>query len=258
MASVSALVLRTAGTNCDAETVHALKTCGAKVDLLHLSELLADPDRLSSYSILAIPGGFSYGDDIAAGRILANELKLKLGPALRKFVADGRIVVGICNGFQVLTKAGLLPGADLSSFSQTATLTQNDSGRFQAEWVGMKRENSRARWLAAMPPKFELPIAHGEGKFVAKDAKALQALEKNGQVVFRYAPRNPNGSSNAIAGICNEGGNVVGLMPHPERFVTHYQHPAWTRTPARAGAATPGLLFWKSAVQQAKKLKGKK
>jgi phosphoribosylformylglycinamidine synthase len=256
--SVQALVVRTAGTNCDAETVHALETCGAKADLLHLRELVADPRRLSRYQIMVIPGGFSYGDDIAAGKILANELKFKLGGALRQFVSEGRIVIGICNGFQVLTKAGLLPGADLDQFSQNATLTQNDSGRFQAHWVGMKAEKSRAAWLKGFPSKFELPIAHGEGKFLAKDAATLRALEKNRQVVFRYAPGNPNGSTRAIAGICNEGGNVVGLMPHPERYITPYQHPAWTRQPVRAGASTPGLLFWKSAVAQAKKVKGKK
>lgn len=247
-----ALVLRTAGTNCDMETIHALKICGARVDVLHLSELTADPKRLFQYAILVIPGGFSYGDDVAAGKILANELKFKLREELARFVSQGRLVIGVCNGFQVLVKAGLLPGSAAFDFQQNATLTQNDSGRFQCEWVGMKKENSRARWLKSVPKSFELPIAHGEGKFVAKDAKALQELEKNGQVVFRYSPGNPNGSTRAIAGICDRTGNVVGLMPHPERYVADVQHPAWTRR--NAEQQTPGYLFWKSAVEQASKI----
>lgn len=262
--SPRALVLRTAGTNCDMETVHALKTCGARVDVLHLSELLADPKRLFQYAILVVPGGFSYGDDVAAGKILANELKFKLRGDLQRFVSQGRLVIGVCNGFQVLVKAGLLPGGQASvsradargsaafDFRQNATLTQNDSGRFQCEWVGMKKENSRARWLKSVPGAFELPIAHGEGKFVAQNAKTLAELEKNGQVVFRYSPGNPNGSTRAIAGICDRTGNVIGLMPHPERYITSVQHPAWTRK--NNDDPTPGYLFWKSAVDQAAKI----
>lgn len=252
MASVKALVLRTAGTNCDGETLHALQACGARASSLHLNEILKEPRVLETFSILVVPGGFSYGDDIAAGKILANEMKAKLGPEIRNFVGKGKIVIGICNGFQVLVKLGLIPGTDGNFFGQNATLTYNDSGRFQCEWVAMKREKSRARWLAAVPQNFELPMAHGEGKFTAKNAKILRDLEKNGQVVFRYAGRNPNGSANAIAGVCNPGGNVIGLMPHPERYVTHTQHPCWTRH--RPAKETPGLIFWKSAVAHASRL----
>ncbi len=244
-----ALVVRTAGTNCDNETMHALKIAGASPHLRHLREILKTPDELFNYKILVIPGGFSYGDDVAAGKILANELRFKLNQQLGKFVAQKRLVIGICNGFQVLVKTGLLPGDDAISFVQDSTLTQNDSGRFQCEWVQVKREKSRATWLSKLPSDFHLPIAHGEGKFVAKDAKLLRKIEDNGQVIFSYNPVNPNGSSHAIAGICNASGNVVGLMPHPERYVTSFQHPAWTRM--KENKATPGFLFWQGAVKYA-------
>ena len=247
-----ALVLRTAGTNCDQETLHALKLCGARADLRHLSEILKSPKEILDYSILVIPGGFSYGDDVAAGKILANEFRFKLKRELAQFVAEKRLVIGICNGFQVLVKTGLLPGDEAGGFTQNSTLTQNDSGRFQCEWVGMKTEKSRAAWLSALPKAFDLPIAHGEGRFVAGGPALLKSLEKNRQVILRYSPGNPNGSSRAIAGICNLAGNVVGLMPHPERYVSHFQHPAWT---SRSEAVkTPGYLFWQGAVRYARSI----
>lgn len=253
--AVRALVLRTAGTNCDGETVHALKACGAEPDLIHIRKIFDAPETLSRYSVMVIPGGFSYGDDVSAGKILANELRFKLGDPIKKFVSVKKLVIGICNGFQVLVKTGFLPGFDLEGVSQTTTLTNNDSRRFQCEWVWMKKESSRAAWLSGLPLKFQLPIAHGEGKFVTRDSKTLSALEKNRQILFRYFPVNPNGSTRAIAGICNAEGNVIGMMPHPERYVNRYQHPAWTRN----GLAdqTPGLVFWKSVVAQARKVKAK-
>ncbi|OGR83911.1 MAG: phosphoribosylformylglycinamidine synthase I [Elusimicrobia bacterium RIFCSPLOWO2_01_FULL_54_10] len=249
---IKALVLRTAGTNCDQETLHALKLGGAEPHLRHLREILSDGSGLSKYRILVIPGGFSYGDDVAAGKILANELRLKLKAELAKFVDAKRLVIGVCNGFQVLVKAGLLPGDAELSFDQTATLTQNDSGRFQCEWVPVKKEKSRAGWLSALPLAFDLPIAHGEGKFISKNQEFLKHLEKNRQVILRYSPGNPNGSTRSIAGICNESGNVVGLMPHPERYVTSFQHPAWTSM--KAVGSTAGYLFWQGAVKYARSL----
>ena len=252
MKKIKVLVSRTAGTNCDQETVHALRSCGAQVDLVHLGQLVASPKRLLDYSMWVIPGGFSYGDDVAAGKILANELKYKLPEAVQNFVREGRLLIGICNGFQVLVKLGLLPSLD-GTLTQTATLAHNTSGRFQCQWVGMKTEKSRAQWLNKLPKKFELPMAHGEGKFIAIDKKTLNALEKNKQVVFRYAPKNPNGSQNDIAGICNVSGNVVGLMPHPERYVSAYQHPNWGTQKANGALpkTTVGLMFWQQALRQA-------
>ena len=154
-------------------------------------------------------------------------------------------MIGICNGFQVLVKTGYLPGT--SERSQTATLTSNDSGQFQCHWVRLKREKSACAWLNETEAAWELPMAHGEGKFITQDAATLTLLEKRKQVVFRYLGKNPNGSIHAIAGICNEKGNVVGLMPHPERHVMSTQHPEWTRRKP-SDKPTVGLQFFMAAV----------
>ncbi len=255
--TVKALVIRTAGTNCDQETIHALRINGVDSDLVHINRLLKGQIRLHPYQILVFPGGFSYGDDISAGKVLANELKHRLGDQLKKFVEAKKPVIGICNGFQILVKAGLLPGFHPIDEKQKATLALNDSSRFQCEWVGLTTEKSAAEWLGFMPPKIDLPIAHGEGKFIVGSPKVLSELKKNRQIVFRYAPVNPNGSDFNIAGICNKAGNVVGLMPHPERFVTPFQHPNW---PARKGTNTgefgDGYWFWKSVAEYGRKFVG--
>jgi phosphoribosylformylglycinamidine synthase subunit PurQ / glutaminase len=243
---MKALVLRTAGTNCDQETSYALRLAGAEPALFHINQLVEDPKLLDGFGLLVVPGGFSYGDDVAAGKILANELRFKLGDALRRFLDRGRRVIGICNGFQVLVKTGLLPGD--SAEEQTATLMANDSGRFQCHWVTLAREKSACEWLNETSNAWELPVAHGEGKFVTRDAKTLALLEKRGQVVFRYKGENPNGSMKAIAGICSPDGNVVGLMPHPERHVMRVQHPEWTRGADREGIPV-GLQFFQAAVR---------
>lgn len=251
---VNALVVRAAGTNCDQETIHALTLAGAQCDLKHVNEILTGRVRLHPYQIVVFPGGFSYGDDIAAGKVLANELRLRLKDQLQRTVESGKLVIGICNGFQVLIKSGLLPGFDTIDGEQQATLYLNDSARFQCEWVGMAAEKSAAGWLDALPSTFELPIAHGEGKFITGSPKVLAQLKKNRQIVLRYAPLNPNGSEGAIAGICNARGNVVGMMPHPERFVTRFQHPNWPSLPARPGDVGDGFFFWEKAVMYAKNL----
>ena len=260
------LVLRAAGTNCDQETAAALRLAGAEADVVHVNAVLGGRVRLHPYQMLVIPGGFSYGDDISAGKVLGNQLRVKLTEQLEAFVKSKKLVIGVCNGFQVLVKTGLLPGFDDMDDEQLATLAINESGKFQCEWVGLETQASRASWLDELPKNFELPIAHGEGRFVTRDEKTLSKLIQNKQVVFRYKPRNPNGSSFDIAGITNRRGNVVGLMPHPERFVKPYQHPAWTRSPAlfqmenkgweerATGGALivenepAGLQFWKAAV----------
>ncbi len=244
--SIPALVLRTAGTNCDQETAEALRQAGAQPEIFHINELLSGSQTLDRFAILIVPGGFSYGDDVAAGKILANEMRFKLRDKLDKFVDSGRRVVGICNGFQVLVKTGYLPGT--ADRTQSVTLAHNDSGQFQCHWVRLKRESSACRWLNNTDEEWELPIAHGEGKFMTQDDKTLAELEKNGQVVWRYAGNNPNGSVNAIAGICNKKGNVIGLMPHPERHIARVQHPEWTRSKERD--RTPvGLQFFKALAK---------
>ena len=245
MSAIKAIVLRSAGTNCDQESAHALLLAGAEPDVVHINQLLSKQVTLDAYRLMIIPGGFSYGDDVAAGKILANELRFKLRGALDQFVAQGKRIIGICNGFQVLVKTGYLPGTP--GRAQTVTLAPNDSGQFQCHWVRMKREKSACRWLGDTDAHWELPIAHGEGKFVTQDAATLDALEKNGQIVFRYRGDNPNGSVSAIAGICSADGNVLGLMPHPERHVVYTQHPEWTRSGVK-NKLPVGLQFFKAAV----------
>ncbi|MBF0570856.1 MAG: phosphoribosylformylglycinamidine synthase I [Candidatus Omnitrophica bacterium] len=246
--SVKVIVLRTAGTNCNEETAFAFSRSGAEVEQVHVNALVSGVKKLSDFHILALPGGFSYGDDIASGRILANELRLKLGEDIKNFIRDGKLIIGICNGFQILVKAGILPGLGWQ-MGQEATLFYNDSAKFEARWVHLKIEG-RSVWTKGMTGNIYLPVAHGEGKFIPRDTKVLEALSANDQVVFRYCtpdaskpsyPDNPNGSVEDIAGICDPTGRVLGLMPHPERHFLFEQHPFWTRLkhpsviPAKAG-----------------------
>ncbi len=228
-------VLRTAGTNCDIETAFGFSKAGADVALLHINRLISRQENLAGYQILALPGGFSYGDDIASGKIFANELRYKLSGDIKKFIADGKLIIGICNGFQILVKSGILPGNP--DLNQEATLIINDSGKFEDRWVYLKNENSKCVWTKNVEEVIYLPVAHGEGKFLAMQPSILEGLKQNMQVVFRYCnpqgdfngyPDNPNGSEYNIAGICDETGRIFGLMPHPERHLDTLQHPRRT------------------------------
>jgi phosphoribosylformylglycinamidine synthase len=256
-----ALILRTAGTNCDEETAYAFELAGASAERVHLNRVLAEPAVMEQYQLLAIPGGFSYGDDIAAGRIFANQIVHHLGDALRGFVDAGKPVIGICNGFQVLIKTDLLPGALVGERSgQTCTLTNNDSGRFVDQWIWLKPRGGKCIWTEGIDEPFELPVAHGEGKFVAADESVRRALWDDGRVALTYDKgTNPNGSMDDIAGVTDQSGFVFGLMPHPERFVSSLQHPAWTRRAAESIAARdrdggglegPGLRLFSNAVRR--------
>lgn len=242
------LILRTAGTNCDRELAHAFARAGAAPEIVHLNLLIREPHRLEGYELIGIPGGFSYGDDIAAGRILANYLRHRLLEPLLEALDRGVAVIGICNGFQALVKLGLLP--DPRAGAQTATLADNRSGRFVARWVPMHTDAaSRCIWTRGLE-RFALPVAHGEGRFTVADPAQLDLLERNAQLALRYDDgQNPNGSARDIAGICDPTGLVLGLMPHPERFVHPTQPPDWTRRPDALAAATPaGLRFFQNAV----------
>ena len=230
------LVLKAAGINCDAETAFAFESAGAQTEFVHINQLVSGEKRLADYQIFVLSGGFTYGDDIAAGKILANELKSKLFDAIKDFVAAGKLIIGICNGFQVLVRAGILPGH--IDFEQEVTLTNNDSGVFQDRWVYLKNAASPCIWTKGLLEVIYLPIAHGEGKFIPKNEDVLERLRRQGQIVFTYCdsrgqsgdyPVNPNGSIDSIAGICDTTGRVLGLMPHPERHIISLQHPRWTR-----------------------------
>lgn len=262
MAKPRALVLRTAGTNCDMETKHAFEIAGAATELAHINRLSASDKPLANTQILALPGGFTYGDDIAAGKILAVELMNSMREHLLEFVFKGGAIIGICNGFQVLVKTGLLPDARfLAAADRQLTLTNNDSGKFEARWVRLASPHNTKCIFAAGDEALEMPVAHGEGKLVARDPKVIKALIDNGRVVYRYVspsggvpvyPDDPNGSVDNIAGICDESGRVLGLMPHPERYVRGFQHPRWTRE-RREDREGDGLRLFRRAVDYFKK-----
>jgi phosphoribosylformylglycinamidine synthase subunit PurQ / glutaminase len=235
----SALVVSGPGTNRDRDAVLALELAGADAAIVLVDALTADPRRLAEADIAVIAGGFSYGDALGAGRLLALDITNgnsgHLGDALRDFVASGRPVMGICNGFQVLTRAGLLPGA----------LGHNEGGHFVCKWVTLAKEpGSRCIWTQHAADLVDCPIAHGEGRYVHPDPGALAA---NGQVALRYAGGNPNGSVADIAGVCDETGLVLGLMPHPENHSVTRQHPRHRRQPDTANSL--GLSLFRSAVR---------
>ena len=244
-------ILRSAGTNCDQETAAAFSLAGASAELLHINSLVTNKRSLDDFGILALPGGFSYGDDIASGKIFANELRFKLADSLRKFITDGKLIIGICNGFQILVKSGLLPGD--ANLSQTTSLIINDSGKFESRWVHLKPGSSNCVWTKGLKKIIYLPVAHGEGKFVVSDKQVLNRLKKNNQIVFQYSdaqgnfsgyPDNPNGSIENIAGICDETGRIFGLMPHPERHICAAQHPRKNKLKQEAD----GLQIFKNGV----------
>jgi phosphoribosylformylglycinamidine synthase I len=298
-----ALVLRAPGINCDRETAQACRMVGFETDLVHINQLIKDPASLLTYQFLVFPGGFSYGDDLGAGTLLAKNLEIHLGEQLRQFVAEGRPVLGICNGFQVLIRLGLLPGkhvnevsaqsapantklrsslpisqahaleAELASASEEmaslkaiwykqATLTENESAQFECRWVKLAAQPGPCIFTRSIERTLELPVAHGEGQFVlAGDVSQLQA---NGQVPLIYVsadgrqgqsasyPDNPNGSVGDVAGVCNTRGNVLGLMPHPERYVTALQHPQ--RRSLLCNGLGDGILLFQNAYTYAQQL----
>ncbi len=247
------LVLRAPGSNCDGESAFAFERAGAAAEIVHLNRWLESPALADQYQILCVPGGFSYGDDVSAGRIFGNQLRHHLADSLAAFRDAGKLILGICNGFQVLIKSGLLDSDDAAG--QGATLTWNASGQFIDRWVHLAARGERCVFLAGID-SVELPIAHAEGQFRARDEATLDRLERNGQLVLRYVagaggdaalPYNPNGAQRDVAGICDVSGRVFGLMPHPERFIDRTQHPQWTRRPELTEGA--GLAVFRNAVR---------
>ncbi len=257
MAQVRVMILRAAGTNCDLEAQHAWQLAGAVAERVHIRALIENPRALNDYSVLTLPGGFSYGDDIAAGRIFAMQLRRHLLDSLRAFIDHGRLVLGICNGFQILVQTGLLPRRLPDAAPRTCTVTYNDPAGFQDRWIYLKASSERCVFLD--PGRtYEMPIAHGEGRVVFSSPGELEAVRNAGHIALTYGgppagqgnlhgqPLNPNGSQADIAGLCDETGRVLGLMPHPERFVAWTQHPCWTSQPARSEG--DGLALFRRAV----------
>ncbi len=255
------------GINSDAELAHSFKLAGADPLRVHINDLIAGKPSLSGFDIIAVPGGFSFGDHIASGRVFANKLKHSLADALRDAAQQGVPMIGICNGFQVLVKLGLLPGglrksadkADL--FRQDATLTFNDSGRFEDRWCHLAGDlESHCIWTRGIA-RIYLPIRHGEGKFIPRDAESLEALRRNGQICLRYCtatgdnlgegesayPANPNGSVDHIAGVCSPDGLIFGLMPHPEAHMLATNHPQWQKLGLRGEGE--GIRIFRNAVE---------
>lgn len=252
-------ILKTDGTNCDQETFYAFDKVGGDCSLVHVNQLRNGEQKLSEYQILAVPGGFSYGDDIHSGKVLSVELASFLNEQLTQFVGDGKLVIGICNGFQVLVRTGLLPFNELGTIQ--ATLMQNDSGHFECRWTNLLVEKTNCVFTQGMEGTVvQYQAAHGEGKFYTNE-QTLKQIEDAGQVVFRYVdaqsgkptqayPQNPNGSLHAIAGICDPTGRVLGLMPHPERFVEQYHHPNWRRI---SFLEPHGVAMFRNAIEYAAK-----
>ncbi len=247
------MILRAAGVNCERETAHAWELAGAQVQILHINRLREQPDLLKSFQILTIPGGFSYGDDIAAGRIFAGELTTFLGDQLRDFAERGGLILGICNGFQVLCKAGLLPAGVSGLDLPRVSIAANVSAKYEDRWVRLIRSSDHCVFLRHQS-EYELPVAHGEGRVMTREPADMQRLVQEGYAALQYVsrdggpvqyPDNPNGSQMDVAGLCDPTGCIFGLMPHPERFVEPTQHPAWT---SRSDTPPDGILLFQSAV----------
>jgi phosphoribosylformylglycinamidine synthase subunit PurQ / glutaminase len=256
---VKVLIITGFGLNCEAETAAAFNMCGATSEKVHLNDLLDGQRTLDEFHILAFIGGFSFGDHLGAGTVFANRVKFRLRDQLEKFVTDGKLIIGICNGFQTLTRLGLAPALNGEYFKQQAALGHNDSGVFRDDWVYLKSEKDCPCIFTRGIENIKLPIRHGEGKFSANEA-TLKAIEDKNLVALRYAdadgsvteefPANPNGSLNSIAAICNETGRIFGLMPHPEAFLSPYNSPTWTKDQID-GELPPegmGVVFFRNAV----------
>ena len=258
------LILYGYGINCDNEMQYAFELAGAAAERVHVNQLIINEPNLKDYQILALPGGFSFGDDIGAGKVLATKFKYNLQEPLQQFITDGKLVIGICNGFQVMVKLGILPGMDGDYRRQQVTLTFNESGRFEDRWVYLDILPSNCVFTQGIE-RIYLPIRHGEGKFIPGNESVLQKLYKNKQVVARYIdpvgnqnpafPWNPNGSVDSIAAICDENGRIFGMMPHPEAYLFPTNNPAWTRVKTSHNSLPQdgmGLQVFKNAVEYVK------
>ena len=262
---IKALVITGFGLNCERETSAACKLAGLTPEQIHLNDLISGKHTLDEYHFLCFIGGFSFGDHLGSGTVFANRVKFSLREQLEKFVADGKLVIGICNGFQTLTRLGMVPALNGDYFTQTVALAHNDSGVFRDDWCRLKAKEKSPCVFTKGVDMVRLPLRHGEGKFVASP-EVLAELEERNLVAVRYAnadgsfatefPANPNGSLNSIAGICDTTGRVFGLMPHPEAFLSPYNAPDWTRQMAEEGKLPEdgdGVVFFRNAAEYLEK-----
>jgi phosphoribosylformylglycinamidine synthase subunit PurQ / glutaminase len=240
-ADVRALVITGFGLNCEAETAHAFAMAGARCTQVHLNDLLTgDGPSLDAFHVLAFIGGFSFGDHLGAGAVFANRVRCRMWEPLRRFVDDGRLVIGICNGFQTLTRLGLLPHRPADPYAREVSLTWNERGVFHDAWVTLTVDPDSPSVFLRGIDRIELPVRHGEGRLVCAGDAVRQTLEDQHLVAMRYAdpatgeptadyPHNPNGSDLQAAALSDPSGRILGLMPHPEAFLHPYNHPRWTR-----------------------------
>jgi len=260
----NALVLTGYGINCDEETAFAFEKAGAKAKIVHVNDLIKKPKILNGFHIIAFPGGFSYGDDTGSGNALANKIRSNLWQDLMRFIDGEKLVIGICNGFQVITNLGLLPALGGKYGERTVALAHNNSARYECRWVSLKNFSKKCVFTKGID-EIRMPVAHGEGKFTA-DEGIMKRLSESGQIVFKYTnggkqasgefPFNPNGSMGDIAGICDETGRVFGLMPHPERNIFFTQQDDWLlqkealkRTGKRLPEESSGMAVFRNAVE---------
>ena len=265
MSAPSVAVLSGFGINCEYETMAAFEFAGAETFKIHVNSIVRGHEKLLDYDILAIPGGFSFGDHLGSGRLLGNRLRFSLGDQVKSFVNSGRPVIGICNGFQVLVKMGLLPGDSGLTMTQTASLTTNDSGKYEDRWVTIElNANSPCIWTRGIQ-RLRVPVRHGEGKFVTNDVNLMDKWEGRGQLVARYVdpesqypasssdvlpyPTSPNQSWRNIAGVCDPTGLIFGIMPHPEAFHSTWLSPDWTRKPPKKHGISPAIAIFRNAVE---------
>jgi phosphoribosylformylglycinamidine synthase subunit PurQ / glutaminase len=259
--NISVLIITGYGLNCEDESRYAWELAGARPEMIHFSDLLSQPARLSDFAAMMFIGGFAYGDHMTSGHVFALRAKHRLSGELAKFIREGKLILGACNGFQIMVKLGLLPGLDNDYFTQTVSIIQNDCGAFQDRWVRLRFESASPCVFTRGLDFVDLPVRHGEGKVFTLDKKLLQRLESSGCVPCRYSdprtgaatqefPYNPNGALNAIAGLCDPTGRVFGLMPHPEAYLYPENHPQWDLQKLRGTlpAQGMGLSFFSNAV----------
>ncbi len=259
------LVLTGYGINCEEETAYVFNASGATAEVVHINDLIDGSKKLSDYQIMAFPGGFSYGDDTGSGNAFANKIKNNLEEELIKFAQEDKLIIGLCNGFQILANTGLAPATNGQYGKREVALMHNSTARYDCRWVHLKNQSEKCIWTKGIDI-IHLPIAHGEGNFYT-DNETLSHLKTNDQIAFKYVnpdgtpangvlPINPNGALEDIAGICDESGRILGMMPHPERFNCFTNEDGWTKTKERLireGKELPkegaGLKLFKNAVQ---------